>query len=428
MASQCKERSIGLENTLLSGQSSTAMAKPPPARLLSTEKEKPKLLAGSSLLRTAPLLSQTGLRSGESNSKPLLPLFTLKSRLPSSTSLTGPPLGKPLLTQSSLQLSGNISSSSRPLTSGAPKLSSRPTKSSGPRLISSVHEQKRATNLLLKQKLGFSSLESSSIRRKLVEPKKRNAQASETEPVARPIELESTDGFCLPEYDLGSVDESPLDIVKSALASMNFPTEEERRGKQRSVALAANKTLLLNCVATSLLQLPDFRNPSDPTLSVILETCRQISLLDPEFILKVALYARCELNIQSVANFLLAVAANCHTCRPYIKKYFSASIRLPSDWIDVAEMYQAFHDHTVNSNLLFVNVDLSGTKCSISTTSSRHENDVFIAGYSDQILRFIAERGGGGQLAHVENIDKAHRLTDVKQPAVTLETQSLFLR
>ena len=160
--------------------------------------EKPKLLAGSSLLRTAPLLSQTGLRSGESNSKPLLPLFTLKSRLPSSTSLTGPPLGKPLLTQSSLQLSGNISSSSRPLTSGAPKLSSRPTKSSGPRLISSVqsHEQKRATNLLLKQKLGFSSLESSSIRRKLVEPKKRNAQASETEPVARPIELESTDGFC----------------------------------------------------------------------------------------------------------------------------------------------------------------------------------------------------------------------------------------
>ena len=62
---------------------------------------------------------------------------------------------------------------------------------------------------------------------------------------------------------------------------------------------------------------------------------------------------------------------------------------------------------TVNSNLLFVNVDLSGTKCrsinwpvqqsinrqtcvilsSISTTSSRHENDVFIAGYSDQILR-----------------------------------------
>ena len=250
MASQCKERSIGLENTLLSGQSSTAMAKPPPARLLSTEKgnrsrkpgerfvmdvsnqliEKPKLLAGSSLLRTAPLLSQTGLRSGESNSKPLLPSFTLKSRLASSTSLTGPPLGKPLLTQSSLQLSGNISSSSRPLTSGAPKLSIRPPRSSGPRLISSVqsHEQKRATNLLLKQKLGFSSLESSSIRRKLVEPKKRNAQVSETEPVARPIELESRDGLCLPEYDLGSVDESPLDIVKSALASMNFPTEEER--------------------------------------------------------------------------------------------------------------------------------------------------------------------------------------------------------
>ena len=39
------------------------------------------------------------------------------------------------------------------------------------------------------------------------------------------------------------------------------------------------------------------------------------------------------------------------------------------------------------------------------TIEPGHDNDVYIAGYSDQILRFIAERGDGGQLVHVERID-----------------------
>ena len=55
---------------------------------------------------------------------------------------------------------------------------------------------------------------------------------------------------------------------------------------------------------------------------------------------QVALYTRCELNIRSTANFLLAYASNRHSCRPFLRKYFSASVRLPSDWIDVAEQYQ----------------------------------------------------------------------------------------
>ena len=45
-----------------------------------------------------------------------------------------------------------------------------------------------------------------------------------------------------------------------------------------------------------------------------------------------------------------------------------------------------------------------------SGTNPPHPNDVYIAGYSDQILRFVAERGDGGQLNHVENIDKAYNL------------------
>ena len=63
---------------------------------------------------------------------------------------------------------------------------------------------------------------------------------------------------------------------------------------------------------------------------------------------------------------------------------------------------------------------------SVSSSSDlyQHPNDVCIAGYSDQILRFVAERGNGGQLNHVENIDKAYGL---QTSAVSL-WQYVFVR
>ncbi|XP_072022911.1 uncharacterized protein [Amphiura filiformis] len=48
----------------------------------------------------------------------------------------------------------------------------------------------------------------------------------------------------------------------------------------------------------------------------------------------------------------------------------------------------------------------------------QHPNDVCIAGYSEQILRFVAERGNGGQLNHVENIDKAYGLQSNAMAAI----------
>lgn len=59
------------------------------------------------------------------------------------------------------------------------------------------------------------------------------------------------------------------------------------------------------------------------------------------------------------------------------------------------------------------------TSLSSSATSS-HPNDIYIAGYSDQILRFIAERGDTGQVTHVQNIDKAYNLDDIKVRACFL--------
>ena len=73
-----------------------------------------------------------------------------------------------------------------------------------------------------------------------------------------------------------------------------------------------------------------------------------VAQYDAEFVLKVALYTRRDLNIRTTANFLLAVASNTHNCRPFLKKYYSAAIRLPSDWIEVAEIYTSFHDRTLN--------------------------------------------------------------------------------
>jgi telomerase protein component 1 len=74
----------------------------------------------------------------------------------------------------------------------------------------------------------------------------------------------------------------------------------------------------------------------------------------------------------------------------------------------------------VNENLLFVNVNLSVAECGLASDFNfDHENDVSISGYSDAILRFVAERGNQGQLIHVENIDKSYDL-----PARSIKTNT----
>ena len=112
------------------------------------------------------------------------------------------------------------------------------------------------------------------------------------------------------------------------------------------------KTTVVNAVATSLLCSPDFKSTSDQTRQNLTKLGEQLSTCDPEFILKVALYTRNGLNIRTTANFLLALASNLPTCRPYLRKYYCASIRLPSDWIEVAEIYQTFHDKSLNFGAL----------------------------------------------------------------------------
>ena len=104
----------------------------------------------------------------------------------------------------------------------------------------------------------------------------------------------------------------------------------------------------MNCIAASLLKQPDFQDSKNTTRVMLHQLTATVAQFDAEFILKVALYTRRDLNIRTTANFLLALASNMHGCRPFLKKYYSTVIRLPSDWIEVAEIYTSFHDHSLN--------------------------------------------------------------------------------
>ncbi len=111
------------------------------------------------------------------------------------------------------------------------------------------------------------------------------------------------------------------------------------------------KINLVNLVSASMVAEPKF-GPEDQTSSHIRNLVREVALKDPEFVLKLALYVRDDLNIRSTANFLLALAADTPNCTPYLKKYFKATIRLPSDWLDVAALYQMLPERNLQGRAL----------------------------------------------------------------------------
>ncbi len=70
------------------------------------------------------------------------------------------------------------------------------------------------------------------------------------------------------------------------------------------------KHTFLNAISASLIGGPDFHNTKDRTRIALLAMAEELVKLDGEFVLKVALYTRQELNIRTTANLLLAFAAN----------------------------------------------------------------------------------------------------------------------
>ncbi|KAK7488729.1 hypothetical protein BaRGS_00020026 [Batillaria attramentaria] len=148
-----------------------------------------------------------------------------------------------------------------------------------------------------------------------------------------------------PEYSLRTdeVDDVEIEIPRfihpsrdeTLIASLHKPLSDTR----------GLKNGLINAVSASLLCSPNFRDPRDQARLQLVVISKRVLVSDPEF---VALYARRELNIRTTSNFLLALASNHPECRPFLRKYYSATIMLPSDWIEVAEIYQAFKDDHIN--------------------------------------------------------------------------------
>ncbi|KAK3531414.1 hypothetical protein QTP70_019258 [Hemibagrus guttatus] len=76
-----------------------------------------------------------------------------------------------------------------------------------------------------------------------------------------------------------------------------------------------------------------------------------ITFRDPEFLLKVAVYTRQELNIRITANFLLALAAHLPESKPHLRRYFCSAVQLPSDWLEVTRFYSTCFSKSLPSCL-----------------------------------------------------------------------------
>ncbi|XP_042353328.1 telomerase protein component 1 isoform X2 [Plectropomus leopardus] len=123
----------------------------------------------------------------------------------------------------------------------------------------------------------------------------------------------------------------------------NADIEEELKDK---------KYLLLNVVCCSLVNksTPPGQKDWDSEESVwtkIISLAKDISVSDPQFLLKVAVYTRQELNIRITANFLLALAANLSSTKPHVRRYFCAAVQLPSDWLEVVRIYSTCFSHSL---------------------------------------------------------------------------------
>ena len=160
--------------------------------------------------------------------------------------------------------------------------------------------------------------------------------------------LEVEDVIPLPMTDRSNVINNYFNTISKATVKL---TEEE-----------VLKQDFINLAACSLINVPKLDNKCDNVRIKLINLSEKIILIDPEFILKMALFTRRVLNIRVTANFLVALAAFMKECRKYIKKYYQETIILPSDWIDVAELYTSLGDKNIGFSALPVCLRKAMTK------------------------------------------------------------------
>ncbi|XP_078393942.1 telomerase protein component 1-like, partial [Cetorhinus maximus] len=168
------------------------------------------------------------------------------------------------------------------------------------------------------------------------EAQTENSIKSEQWPAEDPAEASEL----LPSYSLSAEEYEDLEQARGALVDEELHDVPDP-SQSRDARLRGKKEALLNGICCSLVQGAKFTDAEDESRLELLGLCREIAEQEPEFVLKVALYARQELNLRSPANFLLALSAWLQPCRPHLRRYFCPAVRLPSDWIEVAKIYQS---------------------------------------------------------------------------------------
>lgn len=242
------------------------------------------------------------------------------------------------------------------LTTTTPPLASALRSSPKPSYLSSDTNSGKYYTSSLRSSSAVTSFKASHVNTRPVGKTSRSLVKSRLEPTTRQNRgnregatgRDDADSAAAPHYDLklDSTRDDREDEVETFLPPELDPFIHEPAAP--TINIAQVKHSLVNCVAASLLKQPDFQDTKNATRVMLCQLTTTVGRFDAEFVLKVALYTRCDLNIRTTANFLLALASNMHGCRPFLKKYYSAAIRLPSDWIEVAEIYTSFHDRTLN--------------------------------------------------------------------------------
>ncbi|XP_013364023.1 PREDICTED: telomerase protein component 1 [Chinchilla lanigera] len=148
-------------------------------------------------------------------------------------------------------------------------------------------------------------------------------------------EVKEEEGTQMPFYNLSLGEEAAVEELAPQLISGELESHPDSTDQH----LQENKMILMSVLCSTVASNVNMKNAADITSS-ILEICSALAPLEPEFILKASLYARQQLNLRDVANKVLAVAAFLPACRPHLRRYFCAIVHLPSDWIQVAELYQ----------------------------------------------------------------------------------------
>uniref|UniRef100_A0A914VNB9 TROVE domain-containing protein n=1 Tax=Plectus sambesii TaxID=2011161 RepID=A0A914VNB9_9BILA len=137
-------------------------------------------------------------------------------------------------------------------------------------------------------------------------------------------------------------DESPAFVLEDR---KNLITPAEDKRSAFASHSLSTKEAFMNAISGALVSSPNYNNANNVQRQELLAMASEVVGCEPEFLLKCALYTRRDLNIRTASNLLLAYAATLPECRPFLKKYFGASIRLPTDWIDVADLYSTLEDN-----------------------------------------------------------------------------------